>query len=175
MVKKYFTLLLVCIFLSSHFSFASERQLELNELALPSETKDLGKQSGSIYYSTTSKNKTLMPVHFWGEVARSGLHYIPLDSKLVKGISFAGGGTANASLEDVYVNRIENGEMTKTEFNLAEGGDIKAHDFTLKPGDTVFVSRDTWRDNRSFYVTLTTLGVTLLSSILLFRQVKKGN
>lgn len=172
-IKKILAVCLCLSFIGPSFAFA--QNIDLQELALPSDTKEMAKQSGSIFYSTTSKNKALMPIHFWGEIGRPGLHYIPIDSKLIKGISFAGGGTATADLEEVYINRIQEKKMIKHEFDLTAGGDISAHDFTLKPGDTVFVSRDTWRDNRAFYVSLVTLVVTVLSSVLLYRQIQNGN
>lgn len=173
-LKNFLAFTLCLSLLMPSVVLAQSTPFELQELSLPSETKEMARQSGSIYYSTTSKNKTLMPIHFWGEVGRPGLHYIPIDSKLIKAISFAGGGTASADLEEIYINRVEDKKMVKHEFDLTQGGDITAHDFSLKPGDTVFVSRDTWRDNRAFYVSLVTLVVTVLSTVLIVRQIQNG-
>lgn len=167
--KKLLSFLVLIALLLPQLTFA---QIELNELALPTETKDIGKNSGSIYYSTTNKNKALMPVHFWGEVGRSGLHYIPVDTKLIKGISFAGGGSNTADLEEVIVNRSENGKIVRREFNLAEGGDIKAHEFSLQPGDTVFIPRDDFRENRAYYTSLVGVIVSVLTSYILYNRIQ---
>ena len=63
----------------------------IRQLALPSEVEDIGKSSGSIYYSPSIKGKVLIPVHFWGSVKKTGLHFIPVDTNLISGISLAGG------------------------------------------------------------------------------------
>lgn len=150
-------------------------EIELEDLALPTETKDLGKTSGAIYYSTTNKNKALMPVHFWGEVGRSGLHYIPVDTKLIKGLSFAGGGTTNADLEEVVVNRVENKKIIRKEFDLSAGGDLAAHDFVLRPGDTVFIEKDFFHENRAYYTGLVGVAISILSSVLIYQRIQQMN
>lgn len=147
-------------------------EIDLQDLALPSEVKDLNKATGAVYYSTTNKNKPLMPVHMWGEVNKSGLHYIPVDTKLVKGLSFAGGGTGNADLDNVSVTRIENGKAIKKEFNLSEGGNLDAHQFVLQPGDTVFVKEDTYYTNRAYYTSLIGVVVSIVSSILIIKRIE---
>lgn len=150
-------------------------EIDLQDLALPSEVKDLGKATGAVYYSTTNKNKPLMPVHMWGEVNRSGLHYIPVDTKLVKGLSFAGGGTGNADLEEVTVTRIVKGKASKKEFDLSGGGSIEAHDYVLQPGDTVFIANDRFYTNRAYYTSLVGVAVGILSSILLYQRIEDQN
>jgi hypothetical protein len=146
--------------------------IELNDLALPSEVKDLNKTTGAIYYSSTNKNKTLMPVHFWGEVGRSGLHYIPVDTKLVKGLSFAGGGSNSADLSEVVINRLDGKNVKRMEFNLSEGGDIDAHEYTLRPGDTVYIPKDRFYENRAYYTSLVAVAVAILSSVLLYYRIQ---
>lgn len=149
--------------------------IDLQDLALPSDVKDLGKATGAVYYSTTNKNKPLMPVHMWGEVNRSGLHYIPVDTKLVKGLSFAGGGTGSADLEEVTVTRIENGKAVKKEFNLSSGGSLDAHQFVLEPGDTVFIANDRFYVNRAYYTSLVGVVVAILSSVILYKRIEDSN
>lgn len=150
-------------------------EIELQDLALPTDTKDLRKISGAVYYSTTNKNKALMPVHFWGEVGRPGLHYIPVDTSLVKGLSFAGGGGSTAKLDDLNVNRLENGTVTQREFDLSGGGGVEAHNFMLKPGDTVFIKKNRFYENRAYYTSLIGVAVSILSTVLLFRAIQERN
>ena len=153
-------------------SLAQGQNIDLQDLALPSEVKDLSKQSGSVFYSATTKNKTLMPVHFWGEVGRPGLHYIPVDTKLVKGLSFAGGGSSLAKLEEVFVNRVENGKIARKEFDLESGGSLEAHEYTLMPGDTVFIERDRYIENRAYYTSLIAVAATIISSIFIIKRIE---
>jgi len=71
-------------------------EYNIRELALPSEVDNLGKKGGSIYYSPSVKGKVLIPVHIWGEIRNSGLHFIPLDTNLLNGLSLAGGPTSSS-------------------------------------------------------------------------------
>lgn len=176
MVKKLFINILSLI-ISVHLLiptnvFAVEG-IDLQDLALPMDVKEMGKSSGAVYYSSISKNRPLMPVHIWGEVSRPGLHFIPLDSKLVKGLSFAGGGTSVAKLDEVVVNRIENGKLTRKEFDLTAGGNIDAFEYTLRPGDTVFLEKDRSMENRTYYTSLIAVAVTILSGFLIYKRLEE--
>ena len=151
----------------------SADSIDLQDLALPTEVKDLGKSSGAVYYSATTKNKTLMPVHFWGEVGKPGLHFIPVDSKLVKGLSFAGGGSSSAKLDEVIVNRVEQGKVKRYEFDLVDGGKIEAHEYMLRPGDTVFIEKDRFVENRAYYTGLIAVASTILSSLLILKRLEE--
>lgn len=148
---------------------------DLNELALPSEVKNLGKRAGAIYYSPTVKGKVLMPVHFWGYFNRPGLHFIPVDSSLLEGVSYAGGPNPQAQLDKVrLMSKIQEGKIINNFFNLEKGGSNEAALRSLKPGDMVFVEKDYWYENRSYYTSLIGVVATILSSVLLYRQVKKN-
>ncbi len=146
---------------------------ELRDLALPSDIKDVSKGSGSIYYNPSVKGKVLIPVHIWGEVNKSGLHFIPLDSTLTSGLSMAGGPTTYADLREVKLIRKENGKFESLDFDLSEGGEADAHGLVLKPGDSLFVERERFYENRAYYTSLVSVVLTVLSSILLYREVRR--
>jgi hypothetical protein len=169
-IKKIPSAILVAAFLGPSFSGAAD--IDLQDLALPSEVRDIGKSSGAVFYSPTTKNKTLMPVHIWGEVHRPGLHYIPVDTKLIKGLSFAGGGNGSADLSEVVVNRLEEGGLQRREFNLVDGGDGAAHAYTLRPGDTVFVEKDRFPENRAYYTGLFGVVLTIVSTLLVLKRLE---
>jgi len=160
------------IFSLSQASFA-QSSFSLNDLALPSEVKDLKKTAGSIYYSPTSKGKPLVPVHFWGEVKKSGLHYIPVDTTLVSGISLAGGLTSSADLESVKVTQRNKKQVEHIRYNLTDGGSEAAYTHVLRPGDTVFVKKSRFYENRSYYTSLIGVLATIVSSWVLLDQIKK--
>ncbi len=147
--------------------------LNIRELALPSEIQSINKAAGSIYYSPSVKDKVLMPVHFWGEVSKTGLHFIPLDTTLVKGLSMAGGPRSDGVLDGVKITR-KNGEKLETRrFDLTEGGDSEAHKYKLQPGDTVFIRKSEYFQNRAYYTSLIGVLATTLSTILVYREVKR--
>ncbi len=145
----------------------------IRELALPSEVEGIGKSAGAIYYSPSVKGKALMPVHFWGQVQKTGLHFIPVDTNLLSGLSLAGGPKDKAILSRVMVTTKRTGQRKKLEFNLEEGGSIDSADFSLQPGDTVYLKKDTYFENRSYYTSLIGVVATILSSVLLYREVKR--
>lgn len=145
----------------------------IRELALPSEVQKLGKSSGSIYYNPSVKGKVLIPVNIWGSVTKSGLHFVPIDTNLVQGLSMAGGPSNSANLSKVKLSRNVEGKINEFEYNLTKGGDEKAFLEKLQPGDTVFVEKDQFFENRSYYTSLAGVIATVLSSILLYREVKK--
>lgn len=145
----------------------------ITEFALPSDVKDISKTSGSVYYSPTAKGRVLIPIHFWGEVSKSGLHYIPVDTNLIKGLSLAGGPKSSAKLDTVKISRKTPSKIEELKFDLSEGGNVGAYNFKLKSGDTVFVEKDHYYENRAYYTSLIGVITTLLSSMVIFSQVKK--
>lgn len=173
--RNLISLLLVAAMTLPSVALAQTQNLELQDLALPTDVKDLGKSPGAVYYSTTNKNKALMPVHFWGEVGKPGLHFIPVDSKLIKGLSFAGGGSSTARLDEVIVNRLEGDKVKRYEFDLEAGGDVSAHEYVLMPNDTVFIEKDRSIENRAYYTSLVGVIATIISSILIIKRIEESN
>ncbi|MFA6236647.1 MAG: SLBB domain-containing protein [Bacteriovorax sp.] len=152
---------------------ATQSELNLQEIALPSEVKDLNKSTGSIYYSTSVKNKVLIPVHIWGEVRQAGLHFIPSDTTFVKGISLAGGPSGSAKLDEIVLIRKSAGENYKeVEFDLSKGGDATAHQFKIEPGDTIFIKKDTFMENRAYYTSWIGILITVISTFVIVNKVK---
>lgn len=145
----------------------------LQELAFPSEVKDQGKAPGSIYYSPTVKNKVLIPVNMWGEISKPGLHFVPINTTLVKGLTLAGGPTGNGKLENIRLIRREGDKQVGYKFDLEDGGDVETNDFVLKQGDVVFIERDQFFQNRAYYTSLIALGVSILSGILIYYNIQK--
>lgn len=165
-------IVLICYQLFMPYAWA-DNSAKITEFALPSDVKDLDKSAGAVFYSPTAKGSVLVPVHFWGEVTKSGLHYIPVDSNLVKGLSFAGGPRSTAQLESVKVTRQSGTKVEELRFDLSQGGNSSAYNFNLHSGDTVFVEKDYYYENRIFYTGLIGVVATLLSSFVIFREVKK--
>ncbi len=151
----------------------TKKGYNIRELALPSEVDKISKQSGSIYYSPSVKGKVLIPVHFWGSITKTGLHFVPLDTNLINGISLAGGPNSNADLDDVRITSNRDGKRESFQFDLNEGGELALEDFKLRPGDTVFIKKDTFTESRGYYTSLIGVVATILSSILVYREVKK--
>ena len=147
------------------------KNLKVKELVLPTEVKDINKKGGSVFYSTGTKNTALIPTNIWGEVKNSGLHYIPQRTNLVNGLSLAGGTTGSADLDEVIVSRNSKGEWKNYTFDLT-GGSNQALGFELQPGDVVQVKKDRFYENRTYYTGLISILATLVSTALIYEQVK---
>jgi len=183
--KEIISLLLVFVLMNStnvSRSWASEvlpdkkaeKSDSLDDLTLPSDLGDFKLQgAGAVYYSPVIKNRILIPVYFWGEVQKAGLHYIPAGTSFVKGLSIAGGPTSMALMKNVKVFRSEPGKNQTFVFDLRdESKEQEFHDFIFKPSDIVRIDRDDYFQNRAYYTSLIGIGVTVLSGILTFRAIK---
>lgn len=177
--RRVTSFLLVSIFISPTFAQTSAnyknntKPLSVKELVLPSETKDILKRSGSIYYNQSVKGKVLVPVNYWGEVTMSGLHYLPAETNFVSGLSMAGGPSSISKLDNIKLIRKNSGKITIKEFDLSEGGDAEAYAYELKPHDTIFVEKSTYFENRAYYTTLVSVFVSLVSGIVIYNQTRK--
>lgn len=151
-----------------------QSEFNLQEIVLPSEIKDMGKIQGSIFYDLSVKNKVLIPVNIWGEVKQAGLHFVPSDTTFVKGMSLAGGPTTTAKLGDVVLSRnLADGTYKEFKFDLSNGGDAATQQFKIESGDTIFVKKETFYENRVYYTSLISIFLTIVSTIVIMQNVKK--
>jgi hypothetical protein len=174
--NKIVCIVLACQLLTISVCFAQEevkKDIVLQDIALPSDVKDIGKQQGAIYYDTASKNRALVPTHFWGEVQRSGLHFIPTDTTLVKALSMAGGPTGSAKLEEVTLNRLTaDGSVKQYHFDISGGGGADAHTFKVESGDSIFIKRDTFYENRNYYTSWVSIALSLITTFFIVNRIR---
>lgn len=177
-MKKIILLITILQMSTSSFAFAEEKIVAagaFKDFALPSDFEGIKKESGALFYSSSTKGKVLIPVNVWGEVNKSGLHFIPVDTNLVQGLSLAGGPKSSGVLDNIKLTRNVDGKIEEFTFNLERGGTIEAYQLKLNPGDTIFVEKEYFYENRSYYTGLIAVIATVLSSVILYRQIKKGN
>lgn len=175
-IKELIWLVIVAQFLSVSVCFSEEKlkaELNLQDIALPSEVKELGKQQGAIYYNSSIKNKPLIPTQFWGEVQKPGLHFIPTDTSLIKGLSMAGGPSGGADLGEVKLSRLgSDGKLKEYSFNLEEGGNQDSFQFKIEQGDTIFLRKDTFSENRAYYTSLISIAISVISTFFIVSKIK---
>lgn len=152
----------------------SENEINLKEFAFPSEVENVVKVTGNVFYSPVVKGKVLIPVHIWGEVQRPGLHFIPIGASLIDGLSMAGGLTAQADTDNIRLSHKVDEKLETKYFDLSEGGNTEAFFTELKPRDTIFAERSTFREDRSYYTSLIGVIATIVSSIFIIQQIKKN-
>lgn len=146
--------------------------VSIDHFALPSDVKGMVKSPGSVFYSSSIKGRVLMPVNMWGNFSKSGLHFVPVDTNLISGLSMAGGPSRYAKLDSVTLTRRVDNEAKIYNFDLKSGGNLEAHNFTLKPGDTIFIERETKIEDRSFYLSLASFIFSVFSAYIIYDRVK---
>lgn len=129
-------------------------------------------------YNFSDKDKVNIEVSVWGYVKLPGKYIIPEGSTIVDLISFAGGPTNEANLDDIRLFRAKNDtlkinrdELIKLDFNdLFWEKDIKSgvsRNIVIKPGDVlVFPGSPKYyfRDNLTLILSITS---TMLSIALI--------
>lgn len=176
-MKKIIIPMVVIQLLNPSLAFSQDTKITsgaFKDYALPSEFEGIKKEAGAVYYSASTKGKVLIPVNMWGEINKTGLHFVPIDTDLVQGLSLAGGPKSTASLDNIKLTRNVEGQIKEFDFDLEKGGSADAFQMKLAPGDTVFVERNYYNENRTYYTSLFAVVATILSSILIYRQVKRG-
>ncbi len=169
-------LLSICLILSSGLTFAqsdkgNNKKIDLKSLALPSDIGEVVRASGNIFYSPTKRGSVLIPVHIWGQVRKAGLHFLPLDTAFLRGISIAGGPDASADLSDVHLVRGNKGNRKELIFDLTEGGDEDSREIILEPNDSIYIPKDTFFEDRAYYTSLIGVVATIISSIFIIETI----
>ncbi len=155
-------------------SFAQTSNVSFQDLVLPSEVEGMSKSTGNVYYSPVVRDRALIPVHIWGAVQRPGLHFVPTGTSLIEAISIAGGPATNARLRNVRLTRGDSDQLVNRFFNLTEGGGHEAYLYELQARDNIFIERSLLVENRNFYTSLVGVAATILSSVLVVREIKRN-
>jgi hypothetical protein len=131
--------------------------------------------SGGFYDYSDPRYVNIM-VNIWGYVRFPGKYYVPEQSKLIDLISYAGGPTPDAFLDDIRLYRTdENGKTIFQKFNIEQlmYGKVKDPNLEnipkLKAGDIVMIPGEPklyFRDYTSIITSLISVSVSLIILIL---------
>ncbi len=119
-------------------------------------------QAGAYYY-VARPNEMTMQVNIWGFVQHPGRYEVATATDLVQLLSYAGGPTPDADIEDVRVSRIirKDGVLMVKELRL----DMKRLDrideakILLQPGDTIVLDHTSWVTIRDIVGVVTTAAI----------------
>ena len=99
--------------------------------------------SAASYYFVSKPGELTMQVNIWGYVRNPGRYEIPTSTDLVQLVSFAGGPSPDAKLDEVKVTRFLKRDtgLSRGEFyvSLEDLSRIDAAKLVLYPGDTIFI------------------------------------
>jgi protein involved in polysaccharide export with SLBB domain len=104
-----------------------------------------------------------MQVNIWGFVQHPGRYEVSSTIDLVQLLSFAGGPTQDADMEDVRISRIvrRDGVITAKEIriNLKRLDRLEEAKLLLQPGDTIFIDHTSWLTVRDIVGVVTTAAI----------------
>lgn len=129
---------LIAFFTTSQMSYAKDSLISSFDML---QTEAFSRYTaGNEYISGQDNGTVMMRVNLWGAVRRPGIHHVPVKSSLIELISYAGGPSDNALLDEITIKRNLGPEQKKISVNLAEIlHDQKQYDLVLKPDDIIVV------------------------------------
>jgi protein involved in polysaccharide export with SLBB domain len=119
-------------------------------------------QAGSYYY-VARPNEMTMQVNVWGFVYHPGRYEVATTVDLIQLLSFAGGPTNDADIEDVRLTRVvrRDGIISTKEirFNLKKLDRTEEAKLMLQPGDTIIIEHTAWVTWREVVSVVTTAAI----------------
>lgn len=128
------------------------------------------------YFAGSYPGAVMMKVNLLGGVNLPGVYNVPVNSELNGVISYAGGPTKEAKLDEIMV-RSKNGDTYKVnKVNLTEFfANEHAKPYRLKPDDYIFVKQEAdLINNNVFRASLVVSAIvgTILSAVLIHRTLE---
>ncbi len=128
--------------------------------------KEIYTEYDKIYKNPELAVLPLFKVNILGEVRTPGAYYVTGVEKLSDLIAKAGGTTADADLDDIYVLRNDKEFIVDGEDIILDGD--KSNDITMQSGDRVYVSRQWWVSarNTSFLISAVAVVISIIGLFL---------
>jgi hypothetical protein len=116
--------------------------------------------SAASYYYVAKPGELTMQVNIWGDVQKPGRYEVASSTDLIQLLSYAGGPTREAKLNEIRISRFVKGEKGLQKQQLT----VNLEDFTktddsklaLQPGDAVYVDYVTRFNARDVFTVITT-------------------
>lgn len=126
---------------------------------------------GNEFLSGQDYGDTLMRVSLLGAVGKPGMHMVPANSSFASLLSYAGGPTVEADVENISIKRGKKGNYEVLEYDLKEFmKDPSKKDLTLRPNDIVYVpQKDKFLSEgalRALTITSTILGIIVSGMVI---------
>ncbi len=119
-------------------------------------------QAGAYYY-VARPNEMTMQVNIWGFVQHPGRYEVSMNIDLIQLLSFAGGPSNDADMDDVRISRIvkRNGvvSMKDIRIDLEDLDKVEESKLLLQPGDTIFIDHTSWLTVRDVVSVVTTAAI----------------
>jgi len=114
-------------------------------------------------YSIAKPGELTMQINVWGMVKNPGRYEVSIATDLVQLVSYAGGPSEDAKLDEVKITRFIKTEsgVSRAQFlvNLEDLYRVNESSLVLQPGDTIFLDRTNWSAIRDVLSIVTTVAV----------------
>jgi hypothetical protein len=114
-------------------------------------------KSGSVFYSSTKKDEVLVKANVWGAVQFPGVHYVPLGTRFLEAVSFAGGPLDNADSEEIVLSSKGAKGIQLRELSLKAALASNDNNPVLQPDDILLVKETHTREKVSLAIQIGTL------------------
>lgn len=135
--------------------------------------QDILRPSSASYYYIAKPSELSMQVNVWGYVTNPGRYEVATSTDLLELLSYAGGPTADALMDNVRITRSyersETGPPAEIYLDLENLTEISAADLILYPNDTIFIDHSSWINVRDVFVVITTAAIvtTAISQVII--------
>ena len=104
-------------------------------------SKDVGGSKGNEFISGDYPGAVMVRINLWGGIQKPGIHYVPAKTDLITLLSYAGGPTDKAKMDDVIVKRNIGGKESIIEVDVERvlrntknnGPILEANDIVIIP------------------------------------------
>ncbi len=130
-------------------------------------------KSGSVFINSSKKNDVLIKTNVWGAVQFPGVHYIPMGTRFLDAISFAGGPVDGAKTEEITLSTKPVGNATAStmrQLSIKDALAMEKSNPVLQPDDIIVVEESHSRDKIGLYLAI---GTFLLSAAALGLAISK--
>jgi protein involved in polysaccharide export with SLBB domain len=124
--------------------------------------QDILRPSSASYYFIAKPSELSMQVNIWGFVRNPGRYEVPTSTDLIRLLSYAGGPSQDATLDNVRVTRgayQPGGGRREFELDLQKLAEIDPADLVLYPDDTIYVDYSSWTNVRDIFAVVTVLAI----------------
>lgn len=125
--------------------------------------QDILRPSSASYYYIAKPSELSMQVNIWGYVNNPGRYEVATSTDLLELLSYAGGPTADALMDNVRITRSyersETGPPEEIYLDLEDLADVNSTDLILYPNDTIFIDHSSWINFRDALVVITAAAI----------------
>jgi protein involved in polysaccharide export with SLBB domain len=143
-------------------------------LTIGSDTVLFAQTSAASYFFISKPGELTIQVNIWGSIRIPGRYEVPTSTDLIQLISYAGGPTVDADLDEVRITRVSKNEgnndiREQYYVDLDDFSSVDNAKLTLYPGDTIFINRTAWSSLRDIFTVVSTAAIvtTAVANIII--------